>query len=225
MTTTCQEIYARAKRFNIANNELAPTKHEFLSRINADQHALFASIAAITRDRFQTTAAINSNNASSAREIDFSATTPSVQRILKVVITSSAAEITQVDVLDTDAEFAPRYFVRGQKLIEVGSDWGASGVVGVTLTYVYGATAIDATGASSQLITVPDEWADLLVMPLALYFYQQSPATGARAEAEFQRLTAMLEERQKAFYEYVKNYGGVEARRFMMPQTTDIQKK
>lgn len=153
---------------------------------------------------------------------------PPVERVLKVT-GSDGREFNQVDVLDVEAELAPRYFVRGQKLIEVGNDWAtAAGVVTGTLVYVYGMTDIDPTGFLSQVITVPDQWVDLLVLPLAMYFFQKDPG---RDEAEYARLAGMLGSfadrsgRRGAFLDYLENYGGVESRRFIQPSPPDSRKK
>lgn len=231
MSTTCQTIYARAKRFSLMNASLAPTKPEVLARIESEQQAVFAMLASQHRDRYQVSTTANSTNAASSREIDLSVITPVVLRVLKLAITSSGEEVNQVDVLDQDADFAPRYFVRGQKLIEVGSDWGASGVIGMTLIYVQGPTAITASGAYSQTITIPDEWADLLVLPLAMYLFQiagpmanTDQAPQFRTAEEYQRLEKLLAEKREAFAEYLKNYGGVEVRRFMLPTTRETRK-
>lgn len=222
MSTTCQQIYVRARRFSQANAELAPTKPEILARIEAEQQSVYAQLASLTRDRYQVKTSANSTNAASDREVDLAAITPSVLRVLKLQL-PNGDEINQVDVLDTDADFSPRYVIRGQKAIEVGSDWGASGVVAVTVIYVQGPTAITSSGAYSQAMSLPDEWADLLVVPLAMYLCQMM-GKGRDAE-EYKRLEIMRDERQKAFADYVKNFGGVENKRFMLPQTADIGRK
>lgn len=228
MTTTCQAIVDRAKSTSPLNSVLAGDRAEMLSRIRADQQQLFTVVAGLTRDRFQATAALVSTLGSSGRVFDLAPVSPVVERVLKLTL-ADGREANQVDVLDVDAELSPRYFVRGQTLIEVSNDWAtASGAVTGTLVYVYGMTDIDPAGTLTQLVTVPDPWIDLLVLPLAMYFFQKDPG---REEAEYGRLAAMLgsfEERsgrRGAFLDYLENYGGVESKRFLQPTPPESRKR
>lgn len=212
MTTTCQAIYASARSFSPDRPKVIPDPYDILSRIRADQQALFTSIASETRDFYQTTATIASSGGSSARIVDLSSLVAQpVERILKVLL-ADGTEVSQVDMLDVEAEFAPRYFVRGRTLIEVSNDWSAvPGVLNVTLVYVYGMADLDPAGALTQLVSVPDTWADLLVLPLAIYL----------DPAQTDRLEKLLSAKQAAFVSYLRNYSGVESRRFNIPAKGD----
>lgn len=212
MSTTCQTIVSRAEAFNTLNTALTGDRSEMLSRIRADQQALFTEATAITRDRFKTTVSVTSSNAASARTVDLSGLTLPLERVLK--LTLSGTEVSQVDELDTDAELSPRYFVRGLTLVEVDDDWGTTGAKTLGLTYAYGPTDIDPDGAYSQTITVPDAWADLLVLPLAMYLCQKDPG---RDPSELQALQAQLAARQQAWLAYLTNYGGTSSQRFDQP--------
>jgi len=184
-----------------------------LSRIRADQQALFTGVASLTRDRFKTTVSISSTGGSSGRVFDLSALSAPLERVLKLTL-GDGREVSQVDELDTDAELAPRYFVRGLSLVEVGSDWGTSGAKTATLVYVYGMTDIDPTGSLSQAVTVPDQWTDLLVLPLAIYLSRKDPG---RDPNEIASLSSMLDDRQQAFTTYLTNLGGIQSTRFVLP--------
>lgn len=229
MTTTCQTIVDRAKSFSPLNSALASDRAEMLSRIRADQQAIFTRLAGQTRDRFQTTGALTSSSASSGRVLTLSTLlTPPVERVLKVTL-QDGREANQVDVLDVEAELSPRYFVRGQTLIEVGNDWAtASGPVAATIVYVYGMTDIDPAGALTQLVTVPDQWIDLLVLPLARYFFQKDPGRDAAEDARLAELLGSFDDRtgrRGAFLDYLENYGGVESRRFIQPSAAESRKR
>lgn len=215
MTTTCQTIVTRAQAFSALNQPLTTDRAEMLSRIRADQQALFTSVAGLARDRFTTTTALTSTAAARGRTCDLAGVTPPVERVLQLVL-SDGREVFQVDELDQAAELAPRYFVRGTTLVEVGNDWNtaAGTAVTATLAYVYGATDIDPAGLYTQAVSVPDAWVDLLVLPLAMYLHTKDPG---RDPAEYQALAARLDERQQAFLAYLGNYGGVEHRRFILP--------
>ena len=60
MSTTCQTIVSRARSYSTLNTPLTADSSEMLSRIRADQQALFTSIAGLTRDRFQTAVSVTS---------------------------------------------------------------------------------------------------------------------------------------------------------------------
>lgn len=223
MSTTCQTIVSRARSYSTLNTPLTSDSAEMLSRIRADQQALFTSIAGLTRDRFQTAVSVTSTAGASGRTIDLSALAKPVERILRFDL-ADGREVNQVDVLDLDAELEPRYLVRAQTLIEVEDDWNptSSSAVSGTLTYVYGPTAIDPDGALTQAVTVPDEWIDLLVLPLAIYLFQKDPG---RDPGEEERLSALLDDRSQAFVAYLSNYGGVESKRFTLPSPRTSRQK
>lgn len=222
MSTTAQQIYVRAKQSTPANADIVSIPSEILARIEADQQALFASIAGITRDRFQTTASLVSTSAASERVVDLSGLSSPVERLL-VVTLEDGRIARQVDVIDVDAELSPRYIVRGQTLIEVSNDWSTSGgTVGVDIVYVYGPTTISPSGDYTQAVSVPDAWADLLVLPLQLYFATQRPPTSPTETAELQ---ARLDKRTTAFVNYLTNYGGIRSNRFDIPTPSPADKK
>lgn len=222
MSTSCQQIYVRAKQSTPANADIVSYPPEILARIEAEQQALFASVAGVTRDRFQTTASITSSSGSSARTLDLSTLTAPVERLLTVTL-SDGRIARQVDVIDVAAELSPRYLVRGQTLVEVSNDWSTTtGTVSATIVYVYGPTTIDPSGAYTQTVSVPDAWADLLVLPLQIYFANQRPATSPTEIAELQ---GRLKDRQGAFVDYLTNYGGIRSKRFDIPVPSVADKK
>lgn len=212
MTTTCQQIYVRARQSSPANAAIISQPSEILARIEAEQQAIFASLAAETRDRFQTAVSITSSSGASARVFNLSTLTLPLERVLQVTL-NDGREAHQVDVLDVEAELSPRYIVRGQTLIEVSNDWlVGSGAVTATLVYVYGPTTITANNDYTQAISLPDAFADLLVLPVQKYLAQQrQPAPGD------EQIDAHLESRRSAFAAYLTNYGGIASTRFTIP--------
>lgn len=224
MTTTCQQLYVRAKNSSPANAALLPTPADVLARIDSDQQSIFANLSTEQRDRFQTTIGIGSTIAPSLRVFDLSGLTPNVQRVLLLVL-SDGRIVNQVDVLDPDAELAPRYIVRGQTLVEVSNDWlvGGSGV-SATLTYVYGPTTISPAGDFTQVISIPDAFADLLVFPLRMWmYYLRAPSD--RDPTEYAMLTQGLKDMRASFVSYLQNFGGIESQRFILPTPADTGKK
>lgn len=225
MSTTCQTIVTRAKAFSSLNSPLTSDAQEMLSRIRADQRAAFSLAASVTRDYFQSSQALTSTSAVAGRTVDLNGLTQPLDRILKVVL-PSGTEISQVDVLDLDAELAPRYRVAGKTLIEINNEWNTPVVataVSLTVTYVFAPTDIDPTNAAGlgQSVSVPDEWIDLLVLPLAMYLVQKDPG---RPEEEYDRIEKMKSDKEDAFVEYLQHYGGIEVRRFDIPKPIGTKK-
>jgi len=222
MPTSCQAIVDRAKGFSLWNPSLtANVNFDLLSQIKADQQQLFTDNANDTRDLFQATVALTSNNAASGRvfpidPVSLAALTPTAppcERVL-VIVLDDGRYLSQVDVQDVGAEYPPRYIVRGKALIEVSNDWGSPGAIGATLDYVCGPSLIDPTGDLTQTVSVPDEWADLLALPLAIYLHTKDPG---RPADEAQALAQQLTLQQTAFSDYLRNFGGVEVKRFVLP--------
>lgn len=220
MTTTCEQIHAAARSLLAGPPRTIPSERAILERIRADQQVLFTSMAGIARGRYQASESLTSSNASSGRTFDLTTLTYPLERLLKVVL-ADTREANQVDILDTDAELAPRYTVAGTTLTEVSNDWSAtSGTVTATFTYVYGATAIDPTGLLSQTVTVPDAWSDLLVLPHALWLCPTTtPATDPAP------IQAMRDEREQAWMAYLNQYAGVETQRFIQPTPPQTGKR
>lgn len=220
MSTTCQDVINRAKSYSQLNASLASDSVDMLTRIRSIQQRVFTATAQLGRARFTRVQSINSNNAASARTIDLTTLSPALERLLRLTITSGTVELNQVPDLDTDAAFSPRFFIRGTNAVEVGSDWGASGIVAVELTYVYGASAITVTASPSSVnVTVPDEWIDVLVVPLAMYLHQRDPG---RDPLEGQRLEREYRAAWDAYLQYLTNYGGLAHVPGRMPAPPEI---
>jgi hypothetical protein len=224
VTTTCQFIIDRARSANPLNGPLTADSTDMMTQIRSIQQRAFTAVAGLTRDRFKATASVSSTNGSSARTAQLSSITPPIERVLQVKLAGSGEEVHQVDELDVEAELAPRYFVRGTQLVEVGNDWSAAaGAVALTLLYVYGPTAITVTASPPAVdVSVPDEWIDILVKPLAMYLHMRDPG---RDPVEYERLEREYAAAWQGFLEYLTNYGGNEARRFALPTPPEIQKR
>lgn len=221
MSTTCNDIVARAQAFNTLNQGLTSDSVEMLSRIRADQQALFTGVAGLTRDYFQITAPLTSTGGASGRQFDLSTLSPPNERVLLLTL-GDGRDCNEVDVLDIDAELAPRYVARGKTLVEVSNDWGASGAKTATLTYVYGASSIDPSGSLTQAVSVPDEWIDLLVLPLAKYLASKDPG---RDPNEITNLAAMQDEREQQFVSFLTNYSGIKSVRVIPPVPSSTANK
>jgi len=213
MTTTCQDIINRAQAFSSSNGPLTVNGPIMLSRIRADQSALYSKMAEINRDFFSTTANLTSTSGGSGRSFSIGALTPPVERVLMLTLASGVL-INQVDPLYVDGELAPRYISQGTTLIEVGSDWGPSGTVSATLTYVQAPIDIDPNGSLAQTISIPDRWSDLLTLSLALYLFHGDVG---RDPAEGERLQSLHDATMNDIFNYLGHFGGVEAKALIIP--------
>lgn len=212
MATTIAQLYVRARQSTPANATITSQPAEILARVEAEQQSLFSGLAAGTRDYFQASVSLTSSAGSSQRAFDLSTLSLPVERILLVTL-FDGREAHQVDVLDVEAELSPRYIVRGRSLIEVGNDWSAgTTTVSANVVYVYGPAPILVTGDFTQTITIPDTFADLLVLPLQQYLAQQRLPVPSD-----ENIPAMLESRRDAFAAYLTNFGGIASRRFDIP--------
>lgn len=214
MSTTCSQVVQRAVAMNPLNASLANDPVEMLARIDQQQTRIFTAVAAVSKDRFQTTATVTSSAGASGRVLDCSALTPPLERLLTVHF-PDGRQGSQVDIMDLDAEYAPRFIARGLTLVEVGSDWSStSSALACPIVYVYGATPITTTGGLSQTVTLPDAWTDLLVKPLAAYLNIKDIGRG---QEEYQQLQAEYQSDWAAFVEYLTHVSGPVTRRFDIP--------
>lgn len=215
MSTTCQDVVTRAQAFGVSNSPLTNNAMEMLTRIRADQDALFSKVAEVNRDYFSTYASITSTNGSSLRTFDISTVSPPVERTLKVTLADGRL-LNQVDPLDLDGELAPRYVSQGMTLLELTNEWSStSGTVSASLYYVHAPIDIDPLGALTQLISIPDKYSDLPVISLAQYLHHKDVG---RDPLEGQRLQALYSDRLNDFFNYLSHFAGVEARRFDIPR-------
>lgn len=219
MTTTCQAIIDRAKAFNPLNASLAADPTEMLSRIQQMQQRVFTALAKLRRPRFSTLQSVNSTLAALNRSIDLSVIVPPVERVLKVSLAASGLEVFQISEFDPNAQISPRYYVRGQSLNEYSNDWGTNGVVTINLLYIYGATPISTAGNTTQLVSIPDEWADVLILPLARYFHQKDPG---RDPAEYATLGQQYVDVWNGFMSYLTNYAGDIQRKELLPAPPEM---
>lgn len=218
MTTTLQQIQDRALAWSVANGaqSLVSNRPVVIARIATIERRYFDLAKSANSYYYATSASANSSNASSDRTLDLSTVAPTtapVRRLLSVRL-PSGAELNQVDIREQDAELSPRYFLRGRTIVEVGSDWGTSGVVALTLEYMRGPAPLDITGALTQTISLEDDFADLLEMGLA-WFLAQSDV--GRDAGEMTRLQELITQREADYLEHITNFSGEAARKQNIP--------
>lgn len=188
------------------------------------QQRLFTRLAQENRYFYVQAATLPSTNGASARTADLaSLPDPLVERLL-VAKLPSGVELSQVDLQDLEAEIAPRFYPLGSKLVEVGNEWGATGVVTLSIWYAYRPVPLDLAGALSQVITIPDRFADWLEIDLAIYMAGKDYG---RAAADPQEMTRLVGERQEVYNDFVQHldhFAGPSSRRFVLPVSTTEEK-
>lgn len=214
MTTTVAAIIARATDANVANRgaSLVPADSIAIQIVDTAQADVFVRLAADNRVFYQTDELLTStaSAAGSARTVNLATLTQSLLRLLRVERDEDDLEISVVDVRDTSAEYAPRATVSGLTLREVYPDWDTSdpGTVDLRIYYVHGAPALEIAGATTQTVTLPDQFCDLLVNRFARYLATKDQG---RDPKEVEQLDADYESRYLALVSYLDNLAGAQA--------------
>jgi len=215
MATAIQDVLTRALGYSTQDNaaDLYSNTSEIIAQVAAFERDIFRVAAAFTRNLVvQASSSFNSNNASANRTVDLSTASPGVERIIRIQL--GGVWVSLVDVEDIDAELPPRAYLLGSVLTEVGSDWGATGVVALVIDYVVKPATLDPTSNLSQTITLPDEFADLLAIRLAHYLAIKDVG---RDPAEAQELDTIYQTRLKTMLDALDHREGEARRRFLAP--------
>lgn len=149
--------------------------------------------------------------------------TPLVERLL-IAKLPSTVELSQVDLQDLEAELAPRFYPLGTKMIEVNNDWGAPGVVTLSVWYAYRPAELDLLGALTQNVTVPDRFCEYLEVDLAAYF---AGADFGRAESSPSEIPRLEKEELAVYQDFLSHtdhFAGPSSRRFVLPVSTPAEK-
>lgn len=174
MAITAQTVINLAIQRSALNNpDLVPTA-QMLSYIGNFEKAVYATGARNNPDFFGKSGA-TAVRADNDASWDISATPGDVFALSSaVVLTIMGAPVPVVgDTINfvgmrwPELEVAPRAYVRGNQISGVGDDLGDSGtdfVESLTISYSEMPAAITTT---TQALTLGEEWADLIIVPLA----------------------------------------------------------
>lgn len=222
MATTVQDVIDRAVALSVANQGLATNPPDLIYRINQYQRRAFTEFTDVNRYAFQTSASVVSSAGNGNRVATLSTLTAKVERVLKVTL-PSGVEVSQVDLQDVTAELAPRYYPRGETLVEVGTDWNTAAPTAVTLTVAYCSRPDDLNtiGATNQLVSIPDGYCDILVYELAAYF---AFSDVGRDPGEAQALMAQRNAAMANWITQGGHYAGVPAYQLAIPSPSPRDK-
>ena len=218
MTTTVQDILDRALERSTANESalFSGGNVEILTRVDRSQQRLFTRLADENRYFYMHSGTAASSDAASARVIDLSVLSPAVERLLYLEL-PTGEQVNAVDIQDLTAELAPRFYPKGSTLVEVGQDWGASGIVTLNIWYAYRPAPLVLAGALSQSVTVPDRFCDYLELDLAIYLAGKDFGRTESAQSEVSRLTAEQGAVYQDYLGFLGHFAGPGARRFVLP--------
>lgn len=220
MTTTLQQIQDRAIGHSSANGltSLVQSTSEIINQIANYEIDLYDLAAKVNRYFFAAKVAVASTGGSSERSIDLASLTLPCYRLLQFKLNDGRI-VNQVDGLDTEGELAPRYYLLGKVIYEVGSDWSpSSGAVSGKLVYMKGPAALNVAGDLTQTLSIDDDLTDGIELHLARYLAHKDVGRG---EQELKDLDAMIAESEQGFVDHITEFGGVEARRFTQPTKGD----
>lgn len=214
MTTTVAQISDRAVDRNVANRgaSLVPDDPILIREIDTYQQDILVRLAQDERIYNATSEVLTStaSGGGAARTIDLADLTVPCLRTLKLVREEDAEEIKIVDIRDTEAEYAPRATVAGTVVTEVYPDWdeGDPGTVDIRVHYIAGVAALNTAGATTQTVSIPDQFTDLLVNRFARYLCAKDQG---RDPKEIAQLDSDYEARYAAFVSYLDNLAGTQA--------------
>lgn len=215
MSTAVSDILSRALGYSVQNDDptLTASSAEMISVVSGFERDIYRVAAQDNRYFVNIGQTVTSTSASGNRTASLASVTPGIERILRVAL-PDGTWVSQVDYEDPDAEIAPRYYVLGQTMYEVGSEWGATGTVTLTVDYGVKPAILDATSNMAQTVTLPDEYADLLVLRLANYLASKDVG---RDPAEAQTFDSLYQGRMQDVLASLAHFGGLARRRFLAP--------
>jgi hypothetical protein len=200
MATTALTIINQAIQRSALNNpDLVPTA-QMLGYITNLERSVYAQGAKYNPDYFGAVADTATRSAFTD-SWDLTATPGGVFAVsaLKVqTITGSVSGVSEGDDINIigfrwpELHVAPRAYIRGQSITGYGTDLGAADPNMVTVVEVFYSVLPAAISTVSANVTIPDEWVDLIIVPLAriLAIRDHRPEDVAALDAEYNSLMA-----------------------------------
>lgn len=175
MATTAQQIIDRAiQRSALNNSDLVPTA-QLLQYISLYERQAYLRAGQVNPDYFGKDAS-TATRAAITDAWDLGATPGDVGVLTRAEVLTIVGSVSGVAVGDKvkliglrwpEIDVAPRAYVRGRKIVQYLTELGTSGSNLVTVLKVYYSPLPAIITTTTQAITLPDEWGDLLALPLA----------------------------------------------------------
>lgn len=214
MATTVQDVVNRAKKMAVTNTsaELTNDSAEMIFQVQSFENELYQAAARAGR-YFYSSSTVASSAGAANRTVAIPAT---AERLVHVFLSGTPETLySRVDREDPDAELAPRFYVEGQTITEVSSDWGSTGSKSIVVGFAQAPAALTITGALTQTVSTPDRHADFLAIRLAEYLVRKDVGNDPSL---IQSLKARGDERLGEILESLAHYPGVARRRFISPE-------
>lgn len=209
MATTAQQIIDRAIQRSALNNpDLVPTA-QLLQYISLYERAAYLRAGRVNPDYFGKDASTATRSAFTdswdlaATPGDVAVTTRAEVLTIVGVVTGVVAgdKVRLIGLRWPEIDVAPRAYIRGRKITGFGTELGASTPNMVTVLKVFYSPIPAAVTALTQSLTLPDEWTDLVALPLAktLALRDRRLDEVAGIDAEYQMVAGLFDEGVLAF--------------------------
>ena len=200
MATTALTIINQAIQRSALNNpDLVPTA-QMLGYITNLERSVYAQGARYNPDYFGAVG-VSATRSVFTGAWDMTATPGGVFAITALevdTITGSVSGVAEGDTVNIigfrwpELQVAPRAYIRGQSVSGYGTDLGAADANMVTILNVFYSVLPATVSTTSQSVTLPDEWVDLVIVPLAriLAIRDHRPEDVQALDAEYNSLMA-----------------------------------
>lgn len=178
MAYTAEEIRDMAlQRSDLNNEDLVPIAL-VLQYMSNFQRKIYLRAARLNPDYFGTDG-VTGIRAAYTDGWDLSASPGNIAAVTRAEIANITGSVTGLSVGDRvnlvslrfqNMEIAPRCIMRGKRLTPVGTELGAADANMVDQLTIYFSPLPLAIPSLSATVSLPEEWADLLVLPLAKVF-------------------------------------------------------
>ena len=175
MATTALTIINQAIQRSALNNpDLVPTA-QMLGYITNLERSIYAMGARYNPDFFGAVG-VSATRSAFTDSWDMTATPGGVFAISALAVETITGTVSGVSEGDTvniigfrwpELHVAPRAYIRGQSVTGYGTDLGAADINMVTVLNVFYSTLPAGITATATNVTLPDEWVDLIIVPLA----------------------------------------------------------
>lgn len=175
MAVTVQEaIDAAVQRSALNNPDLVPTA-QMLRYTESFEKKAFLDAAQANPDFFGLEAD-TASRADNTASWDLAVTPGDVALVSRAEVKTITGSVTGVAIGDKvnlisvrfkEMQVAPRAYIRDRKIFQVGDELGDGGAAFVDTLTIFYSKLPTAITTLSQALTLPDEWADLVVLPLA----------------------------------------------------------
>lgn len=204
MSTTAQEVMSLAVlRSQLNDVNLVPSPIIFKA-IGIYEREAYIRAARLDPEYFGTSGA-TAARAAFTDPWNISTVPANIAAVTKVEINAITGTVVGLAVNDPvnlvklrfpDVEIVPRAYVRGRQIFGYKTELGANSANMVSKLTVYYAPIPTAPTSGSSVMTIPDEWLDLVVLPIAklMCLRDRRPDDAQLLDAELQALYALFEQ-------------------------------